>query len=253
MPKCAFAPSSATKSAAFTVVATPAEVPSFFAPLAAGFGSGVGLVAAESIVGPLPDELPRSSPPQAKIIAAEATITPNELRNFTSRVYRTGWSSIGVAECRTLDVLLEAHTGLVPAREHRIGEGPVDPKIRIVPGNRPLGGRRVVARALVLNFGELTERREGVAEAIRHPDLAHVVGRQFNAEPLPKGWRTNPQVDRYIEHRAESAADKLAHRRRHVLVVQPPQHFPRRAGVVVLHERVRQTVLTESLGMPGLD
>jgi hypothetical protein len=79
-----------------------------------------------------------------------------------------------------------------------------------------------------------------VRKALGDPQLAVVVGRQFDADPAAEGGRPAADVHRHVEGRPAHHAHQLALRVRRQLVVQAAQHAGPAARMVVLHERARR-------------
>jgi hypothetical protein len=114
--------------------------------------------------------------------------------------------------------------------------GPGDADGRIVPAHGPFACGRVEVRGLVEKVRAVAGHDKPVREARRDPELAVVLARQLDPDPLTEGRAALAQVDRDIKHGALRAANELALRVRWQLVMQPAQHALGRARVVVLHK-----------------
>ena len=122
---------------------------------------------------------------------------------------------------------------------------PVDAQVRVVPGYRALGLRRVEVVALVLEHHLLAQHAEPVREAPRDKELPVVLPRKLDGHVPPEGRRPLPDVHRHIEDRALYHPDQLRLCVRRLLEVQPPDDPVARPALVVLHEMHVSNLLRE--------
>src|SRR5579864_2082873 len=108
----------------------------------------------------------------------------------------------GVVErCSTL--IFARHDGLAV-------ESPVNSQFRIVPRQRPFGGRFVVISCLVEHVRTLGNYAEPMRESGGNPQHVLVLFRKRHRAPMPEGARTSPQIDNYIENFSHDHANQFA-------------------------------------------
>ena len=113
---------------------------------------------------------------------------------------------------------------------------PVYSQIRVVPGYRALGLRRVEVVALVLEHHLLAQHAEPVREAARDEELPVVLPRELDGHVPPEGRRPLPDVHRHVKDSTLYHPDQLRLRMRRLLEVQSPDDPVVRPALVVLHE-----------------
>ena len=134
--------------------------------------------------------------------------------------------------------IIQLHVLLILLRQNHLvrRHPPVYSHVRVVPGYRALGLRRVEVVALVLEHHLLAQHTEPVREAPRDEELSVVLPRKLDGHVPPEGRRPLPDVHRHIEDRALYHPDQLCLRVRRLLEVQPPDDPVARPALVVLHE-----------------
>src|SRR2546423_3583781 len=129
----------------------------------------------------------------------------------------------------------EAGGGAVALRQERLRDRPLDPDIRVVPGDPGLGRRVKVAGQLVGEVGDLAEHAEAVREAHRDEQLPMIVVVQLVPLPPPVRRRVAPQVHRHVPDPPAQAAHELRLAGAG-LKVQPAKGAASRTRVGVLQE-----------------
>jgi hypothetical protein len=87
----------------------------------------------------------------------------------------------------------------VSLRKHRSGSAPVDGERGIIPKNAVFVGRGIVIAAFIQKLNDFCEREKTVRESDRDVDLILRLGTEVDAGPVAEMWRTQPDVDDYVQ------------------------------------------------------
>src|SRR5260370_12781630 len=94
--------------------------------------------------------------------------------------------------CGGLQPLCERYGLLVAFRDLRIGNGPLDPDIRVIEPDRNVRLPVVGSRRFVLHLGPIRQHAKTASETCWGPHPFLVLRGKFRTPPLATGWRTFP-------------------------------------------------------------
>ena len=113
---------------------------------------------------------------------------------------------------------------------------PVDGQLRIIPGDAPLFGRRIIVVAFVLENSRFAQNAEPVCKTPRDKDLASIFRAQVAGDPLPESRGTPAQVHGNVPHCPLHHADELALAKKASLIMQAADDSVDRTALIVLHK-----------------
>src|ERR1041385_3085235 len=111
-------------------------------------------------------------------MTARISLIPGKSRGHRPRLQ--------LPESRVVQILFQRDLVLVAVRKHRIGEGPLDSNIRIIPGYPAFRLRPVIFRLLVLDLTHLRHREKSVSKTDWDEQLFLIFCRELDAKPFPK-------------------------------------------------------------------
>ena len=129
--------------------------------------------------------------------------------------------------------------------------GPLHVHGGVIVGDAALAGGVIDIGALVAELGHIAQHQEAVGKALGDIEHLLVLLAQGHAHPLAKGGAVGAAVHGHIVHLALGHAHQLA-LGVVLLEVQPAQHAPGGAALVVLHKFLVDTGLCELVLLVGL-
>jgi hypothetical protein len=87
----------------------------------------------------------------------------------------------------------------VSLRKHRSGSAPVDGERGIIPKNAVFVGWGIVIAAFIQKLNDFCQREKTVRKSDRDVDLILRLGTEVDAGPVAEMWRTEPDVDDYVQ------------------------------------------------------